>query len=275
MKAALKVAAVCTLLVGFAQSVDAATKVRGARDIGGLWVGAEFSLGFDPSVGPGELQKVSLQPEYDARYKAYVAAMAKGEAEGKPLVDGVTLCLPTGMPTTMMAFFPMQIIIDGKTIFVLPQGVDPPRRIFLDGRIIPPLDDLNPTFGGLSVGRWEGNTLVVETAGVKTSTTISGVPHSDAFRINERIRLLDDDTMEIVFTMTDPKVFKEPWVIKKQYKDYNVLRSQGFGGRPPQDPGKHPDHGSLALVASEYVCNENNRNLPDANGVVGATLGGK
>ncbi len=46
-----------------------------------------------------------LQPEYDARYKARMAAMAKGEAEGKPLVDASTLCLPTGMPETMMAFF--------------------------------------------------------------------------------------------------------------------------------------------------------------------------
>ncbi len=83
----------------------------------------------------------------------------------------------------------MEIIVTEKTIYVLPEGVDPPRRIFLDGRTIPPLEDLNPSFGGLSVGRWEGDTLVVETAGMKTSTNIKGVPHSDLMRIDERIRL--------------------------------------------------------------------------------------
>ena len=274
-------AAVCALLVGCAQSPDAGgsgttgTTLRGARDIAGIWVSSTFSFSFDPSVEPGQLQKVSLQPEYDARYRAYVEAIAKGETEGKPVVDNVTLCLPTGMPTTMMAFFPMEIIVTEKTIFVLPEGVDPPRRIFMDGRSIPPPDDLNPTFGGLSVGRWEGNTLVVETAGIKTSTNINGVPHSGLMRISERIRLVDDDTLEAEFTLTDPEAFKAPWVIKKQYKDYNALRALGMGGRPPKDPGKHPDHGEFTLVASEYICNENNRNLPDEKGVVGATLGGR
>ncbi len=272
----LGVAAVCALLVGFAQPADAGTKLRGKRDISGLWLNSPFFIGFDPSIKPGDSQKVVLQPEYEARYKARLAAMAKGEADGKPLVDPVTLCIPVGMPGAMHAFFPMEFAITKKTIYVFPEGVDPQRRIFMDGRSIPSLDVLEPTFEGYSVGRWEGNTLVVDTAGVKTSTLIDGVPHSEELRINERIRLLDDDTLEIVFTMTDPKAYKAPWVITKQYKAYNTMAMLGLGGRPPiKDPGTYPDYKGAPLVSMETVCNENNRNLPGADGVVGAKLGGK
>ncbi len=269
-------AAVCALLVGYTQSADAATKLREARDISGPWLNSPFTLGFDPSLKPGEPHKVVLQPEYDARYKARLAAMARGEAEGKPLVDSVTLCMPAGMPGAMMAFFPMEIVVTAKTIYIFPEGVDPLRRIFMDGRSIPSLDDLEPSFAGYSVGRWEGDTLVVETAGVKTSAQLEGVPHSDAMRITERIRLLDDDTLEDVITITDPKAFKEPWVIRKVYKDYNTMAMLGMGGRPPpKDTGTHPDHKGVELVPAEFVCNENNRNLPGEDGVVGAKLGGE
>ncbi len=268
----LGLAAVCALLVGVAQSVDAATKLRGAREISGLWAQSPFALTFDPSVKRGELQKVELQPEYDARYKARLAALAKGEAEGKPLANASTLCLPMGMPVNMMAFFPLEIVVTAKTVYAFAEGTDPPRRIFLDGRSIPPLDELEPSFAGYSVGRWEGDTLVVDTAGVKTRTTLDDVPHSDALRVNERIRLLDDDTLEIVFTLTDPKAFKTPWVITKQYKDYNVMALMGNKDR---DPGSHPAHKGLELESNEIVCNENNRNLTDESGVVGLQLGGQ
>jgi hypothetical protein len=271
----LGVAAVGALLVGLAASADAGTKLRGAQDIAGVWLNFPFIIGFDPSLKTGEPQKAVLLPEYDVTYQARLAAMAKGEAEGKPIVDSVTLCLPAGMPGAMMAFFPMEIVVTKKTVYVFPEGVDPPRRIFMDGRSIPPLEDLEPSFSGYSIGHWEGNTLVVNTAGVKASTRLDGVPHSDAMRINERIRLLDDDTLEDVFTITDPNALKVPWVITKVYKDYNTMAMIGLGGRPPKAPGKHPDHKGVELVPYEFVCNENNRNLPGEDGVVGAKLGGK
>lgn len=254
--------ALCALLVGTANAAAARTKPRGKRDIAGPWMNFPFTFNLDPSVKPGQPQRVSLQPPYEARYQATEAAIAKGEAEGKPLVDATTLCLPLGMPGgATMAFFPMEIIPTATTIYVLLEGVDPPRRIFIDGRPMPPLEDLDPTFEGYSVGHWEGATLIVDTAGIKTSTLIDGVPHSNALRVHERIRLLDDDTLEDKMTLTDPKAFNGPWVITKQYKDYDTTPTTHADGRRP-------------LVPGEYVCNENNRNLPGANGVVGATLGG-
>jgi hypothetical protein len=245
------------LLVGLTQSADAGTKLRPARDISGVWGDAAFSFTYDPSLKPGEPQKVVLQPEYETRYQAQKAARAKAEKEGKPLSDYLTLCLPAGMPGTMRAMS-VEIVAKDKAVYVITEGTDPLRRIFLDGRPIPPPDDLNPTFVGFSVGRWEGDTLVVDTAGIKTSTTLEDVPHSDAFRVNERIRLLDDDTLEDKITMTDPIAFKEPWVITRQYKAYSAMS---------KEHGTYPDYKGGRLVPGELVCNENNRNLPDANGV--------
>ena len=256
-------AAICLLLSAVALQAHAQPRARAKRDISGIWTSFPFSLSFDPATPFGQPQKVSLTPEYEARYRAQQLARARAAAAGKPLADGLTLCLPVGMPLAMAAGFPMEIVVTSKVIYVLPEGLDPPVRIFMDGRKIPALDDLEPTYEGFSVGHWAGDTLVVETAGVKTSTDISGVPHSNAMRITQRIRVVDDDTLANEITITDPKAFRAPWVIKKKYKDYLVP----FAGAT--ETGKH----APADIA-EYVCNENNRNLPDANGIVGARVDG-
>ena len=90
------------------------------------------------------------------------------------------------------------------------------------------------------------------------------------------MRLLDDDTMEIVFTMTDPKAFKAPWVITRQYKDYDIPLVFGLGGRVADDPksiGTHPDYKGAELVTMEIICNENNRNPVDEDGALTLKLG--
>jgi hypothetical protein len=265
---ALGVSAICLLLAG-ANSSQAGTMHRGARDISGMWEGFPLSLVFDASVKPGDPQKVVLQPEYDRSYKASLASKSQSEAAGKPAADDLTLCMPVGMPAAMSALFPMEVVATANVVYMIPEGVDPIRRIYLDGRSIPALDAVNPTFEGFSVGRWERNTLVVDTAGVKTRTKTEGVPHSEAMRIHERIRLLDDDTLEDVITVTDPIVFKEPWVITKLYKDYNTITTSDTPAGKGIDPGKYPNHGDAELEPSEFVCNENNRNLPGADGIVG------
>jgi hypothetical protein len=118
---------------------------------------------------------------------------------------------------------------------------------------------------------------VVDTAGVKTSAQLEEVPHSNALRVNERIRLLDDHTLQIVFTLTDPLAFKAPWVITKQYKDYATLMPGHLPGEPVPAttgrPGKREPGPGAKLQPAEVVCNENNRNPTDDNGVVGLKLG--
>ncbi len=104
---------------------------------------------------------------------------------------------------------------------------------------MPKPDDLDPTFMGASVGRWDGDRLVVETSGFNTRTTLdrSGLPHSDALRLVERFRLIDQGRrLEDRVTITDPKTFSRPW-------SATVV----FDRRPDLEP-------------KEYLCSETNRN---------------
>ncbi len=261
--------AACFLLLGASNHASAQAQNRDKRDVSGIWTTSSpnIAAGFDSRTIRGQLQKVQLTPEYDAQYKAYFAEVTKAEAAGKPMADNMTRCLPSGMPLVMGDVFPFEIVGTPKVIYVLPEAFDPPRRIYMDGRKLPDLEDVEPTYEGVSVGRWEGDTLVVETIGVKTSTRISGVPHSDAMRIVERMQVVDDNTLSNEITITDPKAFKEPWVIKKLYKDYFVPFF------PSTDPSKPVERRPADIT--EYICNENNRNQPDAKGVAGAQLSGE
>jgi hypothetical protein len=253
-------------LTGVSVLAMAQARHRGPRDISGLWMQYPFVFQFDPTLKFGEAQKAVLQSDYETRYRTYLAAAAKGEAEGKPLANASAQCLPSGLPTSMSGFAPLEFVVTKKTIYVFPEGWDPPRRIFM-GRSLPPWEDVEPSYEGYSVGRWEGDTLVVDTEAVKVRTTIDGVPHSEAMQVHERIRVLDDDTLEDVFTITDPKAFKAPWVITKRYKDYET-QAIGEANKPGQELEPHFAAKGSELVSEEVVCVENNRNMPGANGSI-------
>lgn len=86
------------------------------------------------------------------------------------------------------------------------------REIWTDGRKVP--DDPDPRFYGYSVGRWEGDTLVVETVGLDSRLWMDewGTPFSDDLRVQERWRRVDRDNMELTLTITDPKTYTRPWL---------------------------------------------------------------
>jgi hypothetical protein len=88
------------------------------------------------------------------------------------------------------------------------------RQIFLDGRHLP--QDPNPNWMGYSVGRWEGDVLVVDTSGLKAGTWLDlfGTPATDALRVTERFRRRDIGHMDLEITMADPKAYTKPWTIK-------------------------------------------------------------
>jgi hypothetical protein len=85
------------------------------------------------------------------------------------------------------------------------------RQIFMDGRQHSP--DLIPSSMGDSIGKWDGETLVVDTVGFSDKTWLDGegLPHSDALHLVERIRRLGHDSMTIDFTIDDPKAYTKPW----------------------------------------------------------------
>jgi hypothetical protein len=88
------------------------------------------------------------------------------------------------------------------------------RQIFTDGRALP--EDRDPAWWGYSVGKWDGDTLMVDTVGLNEKTWLddSGHPHTDALHIIERFRRLDFGHMEVQLTIDDPKAYKKPWTAR-------------------------------------------------------------
>jgi hypothetical protein len=99
---------------------------------------------------------------------------------------------------------PKQIVI----IYEYPNAI---RWIPTDGR--KPEVDPDPTWMGTSIGRWEGDTLVVDAIGFNDKTEVHGFMHTDALHVVERFRLLPEGNLEYGVTVEDPNVWQTPWVI--------------------------------------------------------------
>ena len=156
-------------------------------------------------------------------------------------------CLPTGMPQIMGHPYPVEFLVTPGKVTIVTEAYMQVRHIYTDGRPLP--SDPDSTFNGSSVGRWQGDTLVVETIGFSPLTTIArNIPHSDKMRIVERFRLTAPETMSVETTVTDPEVLAAPWTTNRiltRHRDWTIR---------------------------EYICEENNRNFLDAQGKAGVTL---
>ena len=120
-------------------------------------------------------------------------------------------CLPHSVTDFDAHFNPKKIIQIPGLIAMLFESYHSYRQIFTDGRPLPKQPD--PAWFGYSVGKWEGDTLVVDTVGVNEKTWLddAGHPHSDAMRIIERFRRPDFGHMEVKVTIDDPKAYTKPW----------------------------------------------------------------
>lgn len=198
-----------------AYSQEAAAKVP---DFNGVW--RTINPADAPREGttlrwvprPGELP--SFTPEYEAKFKRILVSRESGSEETEP----VARCLPPGMPWFMLAQYGLEIVQARDKIAFFSEWMDAYRRVYLDGR--KPPKDWDPTYNGYSTGRWEGDTLVVETVGLRDDTMLDryGSPHSDAMRITERIRLTSADVLEDRITVYDSKAFTKPWEFVRSYR---------------------------------------------------------
>jgi hypothetical protein len=125
-------------------------------------------------------------------------------------------CLPDPLPRRTFSH-PFKILVLRGTVVILYEFLTTFRQIFTDGRELP--KDPNPTWAGYSVGRWDGDTLAVDTTGFNDDEWIlpGRRPHSDALHIFERFRRRDFGHLEIQFTIDDPKVYAKPWSIKEEF----------------------------------------------------------
>ncbi len=206
-------------------------------DLTGVWEAPTVGRG---GRGPAAAPPVpQLTPAYAAK---------KRELDARNFDDTEAAnCLPTGMPAIMGHPYPYEFLLTPGKVTIVSEAYMQVRHIYTDGRPLPA--DPDPTFNGTSIGRWEGDTLVVETIGFSPLTTIArNVPHSDKMRITERFRLTGPDTMSIETTVIDADALAKPWTTTRtlaRHRDWTIR---------------------------EYVCEENNRNFLDAQGKAGVKL---
>lgn len=162
-------------------------------------------------------------------------------------------CVPIGMPDIMPSpLFQFEFYFTPDKIVTYLEAYGMVRWIHTDGREIPA--DAIPAFMGYSSGRWENDTLVVETAAVYEGTRMTipvpdsndrvEVRHGPDLHLTERMRLIDSDTLEIRTTITDPALFAEPAQTRHLYAR----------------------HRGREWEVSEYVCAQNNRTYLDEDG---------
>ena len=193
----------------------------GKPDLSGLWTTDtnSYVVNITSDLKPGE-----ILPWAEQVLKRRVEALDKDTP--------ATLCLPGGPAEILGGQYR---IIQSQNVIAILYGSGAYRQVFMDGRSLP--EDPNPTWWGYSVGHWDGDALVIETAGFNDRTWLdfSGHPHTESLRVTERLRRRDFGHMQLQITFDDPKTFTKALALDL---GVNLV----------------PDTEML-----EYVCNENER----------------
>jgi hypothetical protein len=128
-------------------------------------------------------------------------------------------CLPFGLPLNSMLSEPVKILQSPRLTAILYEAEDKYRQIYTDGRTLPKQFD-QPAWNGYSVGKWERDTLVVETAGFNDRSVLDviGHPHSEAMRVVERYHRRDFGHLEVDMTFDDPQMYTKPFSIKVSFE---------------------------------------------------------
>ena len=129
--------------------------------------------------------------------------------------DTYGTCNPMGMPRAILYPDPLEVIVLPDRIYQHFEWGYGLRTIWMDGRKLPQPDDVDfPRWWGYATGRWQGNTLVVDSTGYDERTWIDyfGYPHSDQMVLHEEYTRTNFDTLELKMTITDPKYYAKPWV---------------------------------------------------------------
>ena len=190
----------------------------GKPDLSGIWQrprrgggipGTPGTAANAPRNGIAEGVEVLFQPWAEALYKARADNNSKGTPSER--------CLPHGITKAVSVPEPFKIVQTQDLLVILLEEFNHYRQVFTDGRRVP--QNRTPTWLGYSVGRWEGDTLVVETVGFVDDTWLDfrGHPATDALRIIERFRRADFGHLEIQFTIDDPKAYVKAWTVAMSF----------------------------------------------------------
>ena len=199
-------------LVQFASAKPAQSGTKGTLpdfaslpDWSGIWM---------QSTDQDKGDVLPYKPEWEAAYREFVNDVVKTGKFTDPLTVGYT----GGILRMMSPNRGLQFIVRPEQIWIIHERPDV-RYIYTDGRPFPPPDELWPTFEGYSVGHWEGDTLVVETRSIMGGVPINrnGAALSGSAIVHERIRKIDERTLQSEITVEDPVAFTKPWQVTRRY----------------------------------------------------------
>jgi len=205
-----------------------APRKDGHVDIQGIWEpnGLKYLINIAADLKPAD---VPFQPWAKTEYERRM------DTQGKD--DPNNLCLPSIIPEKDAVTSPFKIVEIPGEVIILYESRTIFRQIFTDGRQLP--KDPQPSWQGYSVGKWDGDTFVVDTIGFngKGWLDTNGHPTTDALHVIEKYKRKDMGHMDIEITIDDPKAYTRPWTVT-------------------ENPHLLPDTELL-----EYICEENNRDV--------------
>jgi hypothetical protein len=211
-----------------ALSAPAPRASSGKPDLSGVWEAEPASreelsrflpdgfnlLGEDPPSKYFFNMLSDFKPE-EAPMTRATAALFGARVVGQGKDAPFSRCLPMGIPLADLAPVPFKIIQTASVVLMLHEADGSFRQIHTDGRKLP-ADNPLPSWTGYSTGRWEGDTLVVDTAGFNDRGWLdaAGHPHSDAMHVTERFYRRDVGHMEVQITVDDPQSYTKPFTVK-------------------------------------------------------------
>jgi hypothetical protein len=188
----------------------------GRPDLSGIWIKDAATLDYFYDLAKG------LKPG-DVVMTPWAEAIARQREERNHIDDPWGYCLaPPGVPRIDVSPPSAFKIVQTPALLALLYDLDTNptfRQIHTDGRPLP--KDPEPTWLGYSIGRWDGDDLVVTTAGFRDGgwlDTQRGRPHSDALRVTERLRRTTIGHMDMAITIDDPKAFQKPWTVTVPFR---------------------------------------------------------
>ncbi len=187
-------------------SAPAPRTADGKPDLSGIWL-----------VASGRYLGNLAVDGVDVPFRPEGAALYKRRQETNSIGRPTERCLPHAVPDAALVPYPFKILQTPAQLVVLFEPFIDYRQIFTDGRALP--KDPQPTWMGYSVGRWDGDALVVESAGFNDQTWLDdgGHPHSDALHVTERYRRKDFGHIDLQITIDDPKMYTKPWTATVPY----------------------------------------------------------
>ena len=223
----------------------------GKPDLSGLWRGGAGGAGrgrgaaadAPPPSGPpvAGFANVGQNIKEGLPFTPYGAELLKTRVAGNSKDNPEAHCLPMGIIQLHTQGAPRKFIQTPLELVILYEASSERREIFTDGRPLPS-DDPQPWFNGYSIGRWDGDTLVVETVQFRDGgwLDINGSPLTDAGKVTERFRRPTFGRMEIDITIEDKKAYTKPFTVRvnqslmldEELLEFVCLENQRFGPEP-------------------------------------------